>query len=137
MKEGVLHLEKINERVKLLRISLNKSQEDFGNSIGLSKSGISNIENGFRNVTKKHIKLLCSTFHVSENWLNTGEGNMFNFASQEEEIGSYLTDILCNEKKSTANLIKSIILAYGKLDTESKNVIDNFIDKIIKNAKKE
>ncbi len=66
----------INDRFKELRKSLGISQEEFGKKIGLSKSGISNIESGTRNVTDKHIKLVCSEFPVNEEWLKTGEGEM-------------------------------------------------------------
>ncbi|MCC5910161.1 MAG: helix-turn-helix transcriptional regulator [Clostridiaceae bacterium] len=48
------------------------TQEEFGNKIGLSKSGISNIENGTRGIRERHIKLICSIFNVSESWLKTG-----------------------------------------------------------------
>ena len=66
-------LETINERVKEVRKRLNLSQEEFGNRIGLSKSGISNIEKGTRNVTSKHIKLIGAVFNINESWLMTGE----------------------------------------------------------------
>lgn len=67
----------INERFKELRKALGLSQEELGNKIGLSKSGISNIESGTRNVTDKHIKLICSEFPINEDWLRTGTGEMF------------------------------------------------------------
>lgn len=62
----------INKRIKEIRIRLNLSQEEFGNSIGLSKSGISNIENGTRSVTPKHIKLIGLVYNINESWLKTG-----------------------------------------------------------------
>ena len=64
----------INQRVKELRLNLGLSQDDFGNAIGLSKSGISNIENGTRSVRETHIKLICSAIDVDETWLRSGEG---------------------------------------------------------------
>ncbi|MDC7288496.1 helix-turn-helix domain-containing protein [Blautia schinkii] len=68
----------MNERIKELRSELlNLSQEQFGERIGLSKSGISNIESGVRNVTDKHIKLICSEFDVREEWIRTGSGDPF------------------------------------------------------------
>lgn len=67
----------MNERFKELRSFLNLSQEQMGEAIGLSKSGISNIESGARNVTEKHIKLLSITFNVNEDWLRLGNGQMF------------------------------------------------------------
>lgn len=70
-------MKNVRSRVKELREYLNLSQESFGSSIGLSKSGISNIESGLRNVTEKHILLIKGAFNVNEEWLRTGEGSMF------------------------------------------------------------
>lgn len=66
-------LVEIKERIIQLRKQLNLSQESFGKKIGLSKSGISNIENGTRTISDTHIKIICSTFGVSEQWLRTGD----------------------------------------------------------------
>lgn len=67
-----------NERLKALRKALGKSTTDFGAAIGISASGISNIECGIRVVSDKHIKLICAAYPtVSEHWLRTGEGEMF------------------------------------------------------------
>lgn len=68
----------LNKRIKSLREALNLSQEAFGKEIGLVKSSISNIENGSRSVTEKHIKLISTCFNVSEDWIRTGNGAMFN-----------------------------------------------------------
>ena len=67
----------INNRFRLIRQALDLSQEKFGNEIGLSKSGISSIESGIRQVNAKHIKLVCSSFGISETWLREGRGEMF------------------------------------------------------------
>lgn len=64
----------INDRFKELRKIFGLSQEELGNKIGLSKSGISNIESGKRNVTDKHIKLICSELPINEEWLRDGIG---------------------------------------------------------------
>lgn len=89
----------INERVKELRLSLHMSQEEFGNAIGLSKSGISNIESGVRNIRDNHIKLLSTTFNVNENWLRTGQDLAKEVKGLETFISflkatSYLVDIV-------------------------------------------
>ena len=62
----------MNNRVKELRLERKLSQEEFGKAIGLSKSGVSNIEKGTRAVRKNHIRLICSEFGVSEAWLCEG-----------------------------------------------------------------
>ena len=45
----------INKRFKHLRDSLGISQEEFGKKIGLTRSGLSNIENGVRKVSDRHV----------------------------------------------------------------------------------
>ena len=67
----------MNERIKQLRLKLALSQDEFGQAIGLSKSGISNIESGTRSVNGKHIRMLTMAYNVNPDWLCTGEGEMF------------------------------------------------------------
>jgi transcriptional regulator with XRE-family HTH domain len=76
-----------NQRVKELRTKLKLSQEEFGNAIGLSKSGVSNIENGTRAVRNNHIRLIHSEFGVSEEWLRTGK----DLAVETTKIESFIT----------------------------------------------
>ena len=69
------------ERVKTIRKAKEMSMEQFGERIGnISKSTISNIENGNRNLTDLMLKSIWSEFNVNEDWLRTGAGgpeNMF------------------------------------------------------------
>lgn len=81
-------MEGVNNRIKQLRIGLNLTQEEFGSRIGLSKSGISNIENGTRPVSQRHIKLISKEFGVSEWWLGHGGDNQ-KIVSAEEKMCIY------------------------------------------------
>ena len=72
----------MNNRFKQIREELNLSQEEMGEAIGITRSGISNIESGKRSVSERHIKLLCSAYNVNKHWLRTGEGEMFNPANR-------------------------------------------------------
>lgn len=67
----------INQRIKEVRTTLGLSQAKFSDSIALSSGYIARIELDKRAVNERLIKLVCSTFDVNENWLRTGEGNMF------------------------------------------------------------
>ena len=67
-------------RIKQIRERLNLSQSELGARIGLNRSSISNLEKGERRITDKHIKLLRSELNISESWLRTGEGDMFQTA---------------------------------------------------------
>ena len=67
----------IGKRLKSIREKLEFSQEKFGNKIGLSNSGVSKIESGSTNLSKQVTVALVREFNVNENWLLTGDGEMF------------------------------------------------------------
>ena len=67
----------MNERIFEIRKSLNLSQKDFGNKIGLQPSSLSDIERGKAPITERTIIAICSKFNVNEQWLRTGQGIMF------------------------------------------------------------
>ena len=55
---------------------------------------------------------------------------------EEDELAEYIEDLLSTENP-TYTLIKSILKTYIKLDDKSKQAINNTIDKLIAEMKKE
>jgi transcriptional regulator with XRE-family HTH domain len=68
----------INERIKEIRLALNKSQREFAKSVYISNGYLSEIETGHKEVKARLIHIIASTFSVNTHWLLSGEGNMFN-----------------------------------------------------------
>lgn len=79
----------MNERVKELRRELDLTQVKFAKAISVSSGYIAGIEVGNRKVNERIARLICITFNVSEKWLKTGEGDMFN------KTPNRLTEIAC------------------------------------------
>ena len=67
----------MNERIKNLRKILNLNQSDFGNKIGVRQTTIAGYENGSRQPIDAIVASICREFRVNEEWLRTGEGEMF------------------------------------------------------------
>lgn len=67
----------IGSRIKKLRKTLKYNQLEFAEKIGIKQTSLSLIETGKNALTEQNIKLICLTFAVNENWLRTGEGDMF------------------------------------------------------------
>jgi len=67
----------LTNRIKTVREALNLSQREFGEKLGVSRDVISNIE--YNRVKPKELLLrhICQLYRVNENWLKTGEGEMF------------------------------------------------------------
>lgn len=102
------------ERIKEIRKVLNLNQAEFAEKIGLGQSTLGMIEVGKRTFNDKHIKLICSTFNVNENWLRTGNGNMFSSTPYEREL---LNVFDCLSPVSQEYLIQ---IAQGLLQTQEK-----------------
>jgi transcriptional regulator with XRE-family HTH domain len=75
----------VNERIRQLRRSLGLSQLDFSKAIYVSNGYTAEIENGHRIANDRIIRLICLTFGVSEQWLKTGEGEMFQTSPVERK----------------------------------------------------
>lgn len=67
----------ISHRIFEVRKKIGLNQADFGTHIGVTRSAICNYENGSRSVGEQVILAICREFNVSEEWLRTGEGDMF------------------------------------------------------------
>jgi transcriptional regulator with XRE-family HTH domain len=68
----------IGERVKYLRKDvLGITQDDFSKKIKISRGNIASIETLRINITDRVISDICCEFNVSEEWLRTGDGEMF------------------------------------------------------------
>ena len=76
----------INHRVRELRKALNMTQANFSKVIALSSGYLAGIETEKRKVNNRLIKLICSSFKVNEQWLRSGEGEMFSDNEGEQFI---------------------------------------------------
>jgi len=75
----------ILDRIRLVRKEIGLKQGEFADRIGLTQTSMSMIENGRAPLTDKNIKLICATFAVDEDWLRTGNGEMFGAQSPYEK----------------------------------------------------
>lgn len=67
----------MNERVKKVRQALGLTQEQFSQRLGVKRPAISQVEKGFNNLSEQMLLAICREYGVNENWLRTGEGEMF------------------------------------------------------------
>lgn len=65
------------KRIIELRKSLNLSQKEFAEKIGLKQGSLSDLETGKAKIVDRVVILICSQFNVNEEWLRFGKGEMF------------------------------------------------------------
>ena len=97
------------ERIKEVRKSLGLTLEKFGEKIGVTKVAISNLENGHRNLTEQMTKSICREFNVSDEWLRTGEGEMFLPVNRKTKIEKLTNQLLSEESDSFKNRLVSVL----------------------------
>ena len=106
----------MNERIIELRKALHLTQSEFGKAIGLTASGVSDVESGRRAVQDRHIKLIMAAFpQVSEEWLRTGSGDMFNHDD------SPVKQIMA--KYGFRDIVEKLLVAYDKLDPDEQEAV--------------
>lgn len=117
-----------NERLKQLRQVLGLKQNEFGKKIGLTTSSISNIENGIRNVTDKHILILQIAFNVNKEWLLTGDGEIF-----VQESTLLLDEIV--QKYNLTKVEIDIIRKYVELPPSTRHELLSFFSSLYNRPK--
>lgn len=108
------------ERLSILRNSLNLSQQEIGNKIGVTRSSISRLESGVSNFTEQMIKSICNEFNVNYTWFTTGEGEMF--VAPKNDYISLVEQIISKENESTRQLIH-LLLTLDKDDLDALNLL--------------
>lgn len=96
----------VNQRIRKVREELNLSQAAFGKMINISQSQIASYETGYRKITDRTIKDICREFNVNEDWLISGNGDMFNSLTDDEEFAFLMGQITADDNPLLKNLIK-------------------------------
>lgn len=110
-----------NERFKEIRKEFGKTQEEWGNLIGITRAGVADIEAGRRNVTEKHlIALKNSEYPINIDWIRTGEGNMRLEMNRNQEVAEFFNDIM---EEPDNNFKKRFILAMSKLNEKEWEIL--------------
>jgi len=119
----------LNKRIEEIRKYYGLARAGFGERLGVSGDVINNLERG-RVEVKDHIfKLICREFNVNEEWLRTGEGEMFKPKTVKEELVELTDKLLSEESTSFKNRLVS---ALARLSEEQWDLLEGIIDEISK-----
>lgn len=127
----------MKDRIKKLRKELDLTQQAFADKIGMKQNTIAQYEMGRTTPSDAIIFSICREFDVNENWLRTGEGNMFIELSEQEKVMKFTGLLLKDEDSVVANAIQALIVTYEQLDDTSKATLNKIIMQYIDNLKKE
>lgn len=134
-EEGEVNI--LNERIKELRRTLNLTQQEFADRIGVKRNTVATYEGGRNTPIDSVVSLICREFNVNEEWLRTGQGEMFKAIPEEDEVAVYVSDLLeSNGENDFYNIIIEVMRTYDELDEKSKKVLMAYSERLMKNLGK-
>lgn len=114
----------MKDRIKKIRKELDLTQQEFADRIGVKRGGIANYEIGRNEPTNSVISLICREFNINEDWLRTGQGEMFIKQTRDEQIASFVGSIQSSEDDSFK---KRFISMLSSLDESEWEVLEKMV----------
>lgn len=118
----------MKERIKKLRKALSLTQQEFADRLGISRGNIATYETRDGSPSISVISLICREFGVSEQWLRTGEGEMFSPRTREDELTSAVQRLLSGD---SADFKRRLITALASLDDKQWAAIEDKLYEIL------
>lgn len=126
----------MKDRIKKIRKELDLTQQEFSGKIGSTQNIVANYETGRRNPSASVINNICKTFNVNEEWLRTGDGDMFIQIPDEDETAALVYGLLGPDREAFYNIILETIKAYKKLSPNSQKVVNELMDNVLAGIKR-
>lgn len=116
----------MKDRIKKIRKELDLTQQEFADRLKVGRNNIAGYETGKRSPSDAVISLICREFNVNEEWLRTGQGEMFVPRTRNQIITDFAGDLITEPESFKTRLIEGL----AKLDTADWEDIERIVLKI-------
>lgn len=110
----------MKDRLKEVRKALNLKQREMAERIGVSASEVGGWEIG-RKLPDSRLRLICKEFNVRRDWLENGEGEMFEANPSSRKISDYTNTEIFRE---------ALKRLYDLLPEAAKNEFHSFCNRL-------
>lgn len=127
----------MKDRIARVRKLLGLSQRQFGERIGVQRGTVTNYELG-RNIPTETVRqMICREFGVRREWLETGEGEMFEKENRYEQLWKMSENYLQDENEVfRRNLIAVIAELSGDELAVLAGIAEKTLEKEIRRRKR-
>jgi transcriptional regulator with XRE-family HTH domain len=108
--------ETVNQRIRKLRKELKLTQNEFSSVITISAGQLACIETEKRIVNDRTIKLICDSFKVNNEWLRTGNGEIF--TGNNDTLHTKLTALFASLRPKYQEYILNAITSFLAMQEE-------------------
>ena len=123
----------MNNRIKAVRKALSLNQTEFGAKIGVKQGTVAAYESGSRVPLDSVVVSICREFGVSEQWLRTGEGEMFLRLSREEEITKFAVSVI---RDPDSQFQRQLLSTMARLEPAQWKLMEQMLDNLIAQREK-
>lgn len=104
----------LSDRIKTIRKNEGLTQIAFGEKLSVTRDVISNFESGRVEPKPIFLNYLCEIFNINKDWLFTGNGEMYNSLTEDEELAFLMGQITAEDNP----LLKKLIKTLSQIDNE-------------------
>lgn len=125
-------MSEINSRIAAVINASGLTKTAFAERLKVSQQHISRLAKD-GTPSDRTIVDICREFGVSENWLRTGEGEMFVRLSREEEITKFLMTVI---RDPDSEFQRQLLATMAKLEPAQWKLMEQMLDDLISQREK-
>lgn len=118
----------LGERIKKVRKALDLTQQEFADRIGSKRNTVATYEMGRTDPSAAIVSLIHREFAVSQEWLRTGEGEMF-IPTSDESIDELV------RQHGLGDLERQIMVEFVQLDPRDRKGILEYVNRLAENVR--
>lgn len=124
----------MNERLKKLRKTLDLTQQEFADRIGIKRNSLANYETGRNTPIDAILISICREWNVNEEWLRTGNGEMFLELNRKDQLVLWASTALSKESEDFRN---RFVDALSKLDVNDWDLLANIAEVLVRQKERD
>lgn len=121
----------MNELLKRIRIvfkNSGKTQTEIGKKLSKTSQYVWKLLNDdSANPSDSVIKDICREFHINEEWLRTGNGDMQENRTRRQEIGAFVNEAMTDVDESFK---KRLLFALSKLNESDWETLEKIVSEL-------
>jgi len=90
----------LKNRIRTIRKNAGMTQQQFAERLGISRNTVATYETSSRIPIDAVIVSICREFGVREEWLRTGQGDIYKELTPDLELSKWFGQILMEEESS-------------------------------------
>lgn len=127
-------MNEMKDRIKAIRKHFDLTQQEFADKIGVKRNTIATYESGRNQPIDAVIGLICREFKIKEDWLRTGNGDMFLKLNKRDELILWASTALSNESEEYVTRFVNVL---SELDVNDWELLANTAETLVKQKKKD